>query len=34
MVTVTTDKIEFNVPIPSGTIIELVGRVIALAIQV
>ena len=30
MVTVTTDKIEFNVPIPSGTIIELVGRVIAL----
>lgn len=30
MVTVSTDKIDFNVPIPSGTIIELVGRVIKL----
>ena len=27
MVTVTTDKVEFNVPIPSGTIIELIGKV-------
>ena len=28
MVTVSSDKIDFNVPIPSGTIIELVGRVV------
>lgn len=28
MVTVSSDKIDFNVPIPSGTIIELVGKVI------
>jgi acyl-CoA hydrolase len=27
MVTVSSDRIDFNVPIPSGTIIELVGRV-------
>lgn len=27
MVTVSSDKIDFNVPIPSGTIIELVGKV-------
>lgn len=27
MVTVTSDRIDFNVPIPSGTIIELVGKV-------
>lgn len=27
MVTVSSDKIDFNKPIPSGTIIELVGRV-------
>lgn len=27
MVTVSTDKIDFNVPIPSGTIIELIGKV-------
>ncbi|HNE49993.1 MAG TPA: hotdog domain-containing protein, partial [Chitinophagales bacterium] len=30
MVTVSSDKIDFNVPIPSGTIIELVGRVVRL----
>jgi len=30
MVTVSSDKIDFNVPIPSGTIIELIGRVIRL----
>ena len=30
MVTVSSDKIDFNVPIPSGTIIELVGKVIHL----
>jgi acyl-CoA hydrolase len=28
MVTVTTDRIDFNIPIPSGTIIELSGKVI------
>jgi len=28
MVTVTSDRIDFNVPIPSGTIIELVGKVV------
>ena len=28
MVTVSSDKIDFNIPIPSGTIIELVGKVI------
>ena len=28
MVTVSSDKIDFNDPIPSGTIIELVGRVV------
>jgi len=27
MVTVSSDKIDFNKPIPSGTIIELVGKV-------
>jgi acyl-CoA hydrolase len=27
MVTVSSDKIDFNVPIPSGTIIELIGKV-------
>jgi acyl-CoA hydrolase len=27
MVTVSSDRIDFNIPIPSGTIIELVGRV-------
>ncbi|MBK6276507.1 MAG: acyl-CoA thioesterase [Chitinophagales bacterium] len=27
MVTVSSDKIDFNIPIPSGTIIELVGIV-------
>ena len=27
MVTVTSDRIDFNVPIPSGTIIELIGKV-------
>lgn len=27
MVTVSTDKIDFNTPIPQGTIIELVARV-------
>lgn len=27
MVTVSTDKIDFNVAIPSGTIIELIGKV-------
>lgn len=27
MVTVSSDRIDFNMPIPSGTIIELVGRV-------
>lgn len=27
MVTVSSDKIDFNVAIPSGTIIELIGRV-------
>jgi acyl-CoA hydrolase len=27
MVTVSSDKIDFNRPIPSGTIIELVGKV-------
>jgi len=27
MVTVSSDRIDFNVPIPSGTIIELVGKV-------
>ncbi len=27
MVTISSDRIDFNVPIPSGTIIELVGRV-------
>lgn len=27
MVTVSSDKIDFTVPIPSGTIIELVGKV-------
>src|SRR3954466_16266764 len=27
MVTVSSDRIDFNVPIPSGTVIELVGRV-------
>ena len=30
MVTVSSDKIDFNVPIPSGTIIELVGKVVQL----
>ncbi len=30
MVTVSSDKIDFNVPIPSGTIIELVGKVVRL----
>lgn len=29
MVTVSSDKIDFNHPIPAGTIIELVGRVIS-----
>lgn len=28
MVTVSSDKIDFNRPIPSGTIIELVGKVL------
>ena len=28
MVTVSSDKIDFNKPIPSGTIIELVGKVL------
>jgi acyl-CoA hydrolase len=28
MVTVSTDKIDFKHPIPSGTIIEIVGRVV------
>lgn len=27
MVTVSTDRIDFNKPIPAGTIVELVGRV-------
>src|SRR3954464_8198598 len=27
MVTVSSDRIDFNVPIPSGTIIELIGSV-------
>ena len=27
MVTISSDRIDFNVPIPSGTIIELVGKV-------
>jgi acyl-CoA hydrolase len=27
MVTVSSDRIDFNVPIPSGTIIELIGKV-------
>lgn len=30
MVTVSSDKIDFNVPIPSGTIIELIGKVVKL----
>lgn len=29
MVTVSTEKIDFNKPIPGGTIIELMGRVIS-----
>lgn len=29
MVTVSSDKIDFKVPIPSGTIVELVGQVIS-----
>ena len=28
VVTVSTDKIDFNLPIPAGTIIELTGKVI------
>jgi len=28
MVTVSSDKIDFNMPIPSGTIIELVGKIL------
>src|SRR3954465_10883344 len=28
MVTVSSDKIDFNKPIPSGTIIEIVGNII------
>ena len=28
MVTVSSDRIDFNMPIPSGTIIELVGRAV------
>lgn len=28
MVTVSSDKIDFNKPIPAGTIIELVGKVL------
>ena len=28
MVTVSSDKIDFNKPIPSGTIIELVGKIL------
>src|ERR1700712_388186 len=28
MVTVSSDKIDFNHPIPAGTIIELVGKVV------
>lgn len=28
MVTISSDKIDFTMPIPAGTIIELVGRVI------
>jgi acyl-CoA hydrolase len=28
MVTVSSDRIDFNVPIPSGTVIELIGRVV------
>jgi len=27
MVTVSSDKIDFNMPIPAGTIIELVGKI-------
>ncbi len=29
MVTVSSDKIDFKMPIPAGTIVELVGKVIA-----
>ncbi|KAF0236322.1 MAG: thioesterase superfamily protein [bacterium] len=28
MVTVSTDRIDFNQPIPAGTIIELIGKVV------
>ncbi|WP_200976377.1 acyl-CoA thioesterase [Echinicola sp. 20G] len=28
MVTVSSDKIDFTVPIPAGTIVELVGRIV------
>lgn len=28
MVTVSSDRIDFNMPIPAGTIVELIGRVI------
>ena len=28
MVTVSSDKIDFNRPIPSGTIVELIGKVV------
>lgn len=30
MVTVSSDKIDFNKPIPAGTIIELIGKVVKL----
>lgn len=30
MVTVSSDKIDFNKPIPAGTIIEVIGRVVRL----
>lgn len=33
MVTVSSDRIDFSKPIPAGTIIELIGRVVSVGIK-